>query len=94
MGEAFGLVRGGPGRAARWWPEHGGGEWFARAGGRVVPPDDAEALIAAVRARRLAPERARTEARAVADFARRQLSRIQAAAAVESVYAEVLGARA
>ena len=97
VGEAFGLV---PfeaalaGTAAVVAGGHGCGEWFARAGGCVVPPDDADALIAAVRARLLDPERARAEAQAVADFARRHLTWDEAAAAVESVYAEVLGARA
>jgi len=97
VGEAFGLV---PfeaalaGTAAVVAGGHGCGEWFARAGGCVVPPDDADALIAAVRARLLAPEWARAEAQAVADFARLHLTWDQAAAAVESVYAEVLGARA
>ncbi|HET6896976.1 MAG TPA: glycosyltransferase family 4 protein [Vicinamibacteria bacterium] len=97
VGEAFGLV---PfeaalaGTAAVVAGDHGCGEWFARAGGCVVPPDDAGALIAAVRVRLEEPERARAEARAVADFARRHLTWDAAAAAVESVYAEVLGARA
>jgi len=94
VGEAFGLV---PfeaalaGTAAVVAGGHGCGEWFARAGGCVVPPDDADALIAAVRARLQAPEQARAEAQAVADFARRHLTWDKAAAAVESVYAEVLG---
>jgi len=97
VGEAFGLV---PfeaalaGTAAVVAGGHGCGEWFARAGGCVVPPDDADALVAAVRARLLAPERARAEAQAVADFARLHLTWDQAAAAVEAVYADVLGARA
>jgi glycosyltransferase involved in cell wall biosynthesis len=97
VGEAFGLV---PfeaalaGTASVVAGGHGCGEWFARAGGCVVPPDDADALIAAVRARLLAPERARAEAQAVADFARLHLTWDEAAAAVESVYAEVRGARA
>jgi glycosyltransferase involved in cell wall biosynthesis len=94
VGEAFGLV---PfeaalaGTAAVVAGGHGCGEWFARAGGCVVPPDDADALIAAVRARLQDPERARAEARAVADFARRHLTWDAAALALESVYGEVLG---
>jgi len=60
----------------------------------VIPPDDPDALVAAVRLRLEDPERARAEARAVADFARRHLTWDAAAAAVECVYAEVLGARA
>jgi glycosyltransferase involved in cell wall biosynthesis len=97
VGEAFGLV---PfeaalaGTAAVVAGDHGCGEWFARAGGCVVPPDDTAALIAAVRVRLEEPERARAEARAVADFARRHLTWDAAAAAVEGVYAEVLGGRA
>jgi glycosyltransferase involved in cell wall biosynthesis len=97
VGEAFGLV---PfeaalaGTAAVVSGDHGCGEWFARAGGCVVPADDAGAFIAAVRVRLEEPERARAEARAVADFARRHLTWDAAAATVESVYAEVLGARA
>ena len=97
VGEAFGLV---PfeaalaGTAAVVAGGHGCGEWFARAGGCVVRPDDPGALIAAVRLRLEDPERARAEARAVADFARRHLTWDAAAAAVERVYAEILGARA
>ena len=97
VGEAFGLV---PfeaalaGTAAVVAGDHGCGEWFARAGGCVIPPDDPDALIAAVRLRLSEPERGRAEARAVAAFARRHLTWEAAAAAVESVYAEVLGARA
>ena len=97
VGEAFGLV---PfeaalaGTAAVVAGGHGCGEWFARAGGCVGPPDDADALITAVRARLLDPERARAEARAVAEFARRHLTWDAAAVALESVYGEVLGVRA
>jgi len=97
VGEAFGLV---PfeaalaGTAAVVAGGHGCGEWFARAGGCVIPPDDPDALVAAVRLRLEDRERARAEARAVADFARRHLTWDAAAAAVECVYAEVLGARA
>jgi glycosyltransferase involved in cell wall biosynthesis len=96
VGEAFGLV---PfeaalaGTAAIVAGGHGCGEWFARAGGCVVPPDDVGALVAAVRARLDDRERARKEARSVAEFARRHLTWDQAAVALESVYAEVLGAR-
>jgi glycosyltransferase involved in cell wall biosynthesis len=97
VGEAFGLV---PfeaalaGTAAVVAGGHGCGEWFARAGGCVVPPDDTDALIAAVRARLQDPERARAEARAVAEFVRSHLTWDAAALALESVYAEVQGGRA
>jgi glycosyltransferase involved in cell wall biosynthesis len=97
VGEAFGLV---PfeaalaGTAAVVAGGHGCGEWFARAGGCVVPPDDVDALVTAIRARLDDRERAREEARSVAEFARRHLTWDKAAAAVEAVYAEVLGARA
>jgi glycosyltransferase involved in cell wall biosynthesis len=96
VGEAFGLV---PfeaslaGTAAVVAGGHGCGEWFARAGGCVVPPDDVGALVAAIRARLDDRERAREEARSVAEFARRHLTWDQAAGALESVYGEVLGAR-
>jgi glycosyltransferase involved in cell wall biosynthesis len=97
VGEAFGLV---PfeaalaGTAAVVAGGHGCGEWFARAGGCVVPPDDVGALVAALRARLDDPERAREESRSVAEFTRRHLTWDQAAAALESAYGELLGARA
>jgi glycosyltransferase involved in cell wall biosynthesis len=97
VGEAFGLV---PfeaalaGSAAVVAGGHGCGEWFARAGGCVVPPDDVDAMVAAIRVRLDDRERAQGEARSVAEFARQHLTWDKAAAAVESVYREVLGARA
>ena len=97
VGEAFGLV---PfeaalaGTAAVVAGGHGCGEWFGRAGGCVVRPDDAGDLVAAVRARLDERARARDEARSVAEFARRHLTWDKAAAALESVYGDVLGARA
>jgi glycosyltransferase involved in cell wall biosynthesis len=71
---------------------HGCGEWFARAGGCVVAPDDPVALAEAAQARlsdRAAGER---EAAAVADFARRELTWDRAAQAMETVYGGVLKA--
>jgi hypothetical protein len=60
VGEAFGLV---PfeaalaGTAAVVAGGHGCGEWFARAGGCVVPPDDADALNGALtQMRKLVPQ--------------------------------------
>jgi glycosyltransferase involved in cell wall biosynthesis len=97
VGEAFGLV---PfeaalaGTAAVVAGGHGCGEWFGRAGGCVVPPDDVGALIAAVRTRLDERERAHAEARSVAEFARQHLTWDQVATALESVYGDVLGGRA
>jgi len=93
--EAFGLV---PFEAALLGTPavvaggHGCGEWFGRAGGCVVPPDDAAALADAAQSRlsdRAAGER---EAAAVAEFARRELTWDRAAQAVEAVYGGVLKA--
>jgi glycosyltransferase involved in cell wall biosynthesis len=96
VGEAFGLV---PFEAALVGTPsvvaggHGCGEWFARAGGAVVPPDEPLALEAAVRARLRDAERGRAEAQAVAAFARAQLTWDRAAEAVEAVYRGVAAAR-
>jgi len=71
---------------------HGCGEWFGKAGGCVVPPDDPVALAAAAQSRlsdRAAGER---EAAAVAEFARRELTWDRAAQAMEAVYGGVLKA--
>jgi glycosyltransferase involved in cell wall biosynthesis len=93
--EAFGLV---PFEAALLGTPavvaggHGCGEWFGKAGGCVVPPDDAPALAVAVQSRlsdRAAGER---EAAAVAEFARRELTWDRAARAMEAVYGGVLKA--
>ena len=76
---------------------HGCGEWFAEAGGCVVPPDDSVALAEAVSARLDNPARARSEAAEVAAFTRSRLSWNGAAAEMESLYREVTaqaGARA
>jgi glycosyltransferase involved in cell wall biosynthesis len=95
VGEAFGLV---PfeaalaGTAAVVAGGHGCGEWYGRAGGSVVPPDDAEALAAAVRERIQDPAIARREASAVEDFARTRLTWDAAASAHEALYREVAGA--
>lgn len=92
VGEAFGLV---PfeaalaGTASVVAGGHGCGEWFSRAGGCVVPPDDGPALLAAVRERLGDPARARDEARAVAGFAREHLTWDRAAQSVESIYEQV-----
>jgi glycosyltransferase involved in cell wall biosynthesis len=92
VGEAFGLV---PfeaalaGTAAVVAGGHGCGEWFGRAGGCVVPPDDLPALTGAVRARLDDPAVARAEARAVAAFARAELTWDKAALAMEAVYQDV-----
>jgi D-inositol-3-phosphate glycosyltransferase len=94
VGEAFGLVpfeaalAGTPAVVAGG---HGCGEWFGRAGGCVVPPDDPDALAAAVRARLQDPALGRGEARAVAAFAREHLTWDGAASAHEGVYRDVLG---
>jgi glycosyltransferase involved in cell wall biosynthesis len=93
VGEAFGLV---PfeaalaGTASVVAGGHGCGEWFARAGGCVVPPDDAEALECAVAARLADVELRQREARAVAAFARAELTWDRAARAIEDVYRDVL----
>jgi glycosyltransferase involved in cell wall biosynthesis len=93
VGEAFGVVpfeaalAGTPAVVAGG---HGCGEWFSKAAGCVVDPDDAVALAGAAQARlsdRAAGER---EAAAVADFARRELTWDRAAQAMEAVYGGVL----
>jgi glycosyltransferase involved in cell wall biosynthesis len=97
VGEAFGLA---PfeaalrGTGAVVAGGHGSGEWFGQAGGCVVPPDDPEALLAAVRHRLAVPETAAREAQAVADFARRELTWSQVAGQVVAVYREILRTRA
>ncbi len=95
VGEAFGLV---PFEAALHGAGavvaggHGCGEWFGRAGGCVVPADDAAALAAAVQARLEDPAKADGEAAQVADFARRELTWERAAESIEAIYAEILRA--
>lgn len=94
VGESFGLA---PFEAALFGTPavvsggHGCGEWYARAGGCVVPPDDARALVQAVASRLSDGEARRREAGRVADFARRELCWPRVAAAVEGVYRRVLG---
>ena len=94
-GEAFGLV---PFEAALVGTPsvvaggHGCAEWFARAGGSVVPAGDLPALVAAVRERLTDRSRGRAEAEAVAAFCRRELTWDRAAASVETLYREVLTA--
>jgi len=93
VGEAFGLV---PfeaalcGTAAVVAGGHGCGEWFGSAGGAVVPPDDADALLSAVRERLDDAPRRRGEAAAVAAYAARHLTWRAAARGVEAVYGRVL----
>lgn len=97
VGEAFGLA---PfeaalaGTGAVVAGGHGCGEWFGRAGGCVVPPDDSEALVDAVRHRLAYPAQAADEAKGVARFAQRELTWARAAEEVEAVYREVLARRA
>jgi glycosyltransferase involved in cell wall biosynthesis len=92
VGEAFGLV---PFEAALAGTTavvaggHGCGEWYALAGGCVVPPDDDAALAAAVEYRLLDPRLASQEATRVAAFARDRLTWTTAAAAYERVYEEI-----
>jgi glycosyltransferase involved in cell wall biosynthesis len=96
VGEAFGLV---PfeaalaGTAAVVAGGHGCGEWFGRAGGCVVPPDDAAAAAAAVRERLAPGGPGAREARAVAAFARRELTWDRTAAALEELYASLADPR-
>jgi glycosyltransferase involved in cell wall biosynthesis len=97
VGEAFGLV---PfeaalaGTAAVVAGGHGCGEWFGKAGGCVVAPDEPDALLEAVRVRLQGSRQAAAEAQAVARFSRAHLTWDQAALAVESLYRDVLGGRA
>jgi glycosyltransferase involved in cell wall biosynthesis len=96
VGEAFGLVpfeAAFAGTAAVVAGGHGCGEWYGRAGGCVVPPDDPAALAAAIRERLADPEMAGREAEAVVQFARRELTWDQAALAMESVYRGMLESR-
>ena len=95
VNEAFGLV---PFEAALLGTPavvaggHGCGEWFARAGGCVVAPDDPAALADAAQARLSDRATGEREAAAVAEFARRELTWDRAAQAIESVYDGVLKA--
>ncbi len=96
VGEAFGLVpfeaalAGTPAVVAGG---HGCGEWYGRAGGCVVPPDDAVALAEAVGRRARDRELGREEARRVAEFTRSRLTWDAAAAAFESAYRELVERR-
>ena len=96
VGEAFGMapfeaaLMGTPGVVAGG---HGCGEWYGRAGGCVVPPDDPAALAAAVRARLDHPSLAAAECERVREFARRELTWGAAAARVATVYAGVAQVR-
>lgn len=89
VGEAFGLVpfeaalAGVPAVVAGG---HGCGQWFARAGGCVVPPDDLASMVEAVRTRLADRGRGQAEARAVAAFARRELTWERAAATLTALY--------
>jgi glycosyltransferase involved in cell wall biosynthesis len=96
VGESFGLV---PFEAALQGTAsvvaggHGCGEWFAKAGGCVVAPDDDGALAAAVGERLRDPGLAAREASAVAEFVRQELTWDRAALAMEAVYRESLASR-
>jgi glycosyltransferase involved in cell wall biosynthesis len=96
VGEAFGLV---PfeaalaGTAAVVAGGHGCGEWFSRAGGCVVPPDDEAALARAVRARLDDRRLGQQEVRSVAAFAREHLTWDKAALAIEGLYRDAAGTR-
>jgi glycosyltransferase involved in cell wall biosynthesis len=93
VGEAFGLV---PfeaalaGTAAVVAGGHGCGEWYGRAGGCVVPPDDVAALADAARARLHDRRLAEQEARHVAEFTRTHLTWAAAAQAFDSAYRALL----
>jgi glycosyltransferase involved in cell wall biosynthesis len=93
VGEAFGLV---PfeaalaGTAAVVAGGHGCGEWYGRAGGCVVPQDDAAALADAVRARLRDRDLAAQEVLHVAEFTRSHLTWAAAARAFESAYQELV----
>jgi glycosyltransferase involved in cell wall biosynthesis len=71
---------------------HGCGEWFGKAGGCVVPPDDPAALADAAQSRLSDRGLAEREVAAVADFARRELTWDRAAQAMEAVYGGALKA--
>jgi glycosyltransferase involved in cell wall biosynthesis len=93
VGEAFGLV---PfeaalaGTASVVAGGHGCGEWFARAGGCVVPADDLSQMAQAVSRRLSDADRRADEARAAAAFARARLSWAAAAASIEALYERTL----
>jgi glycosyltransferase involved in cell wall biosynthesis len=94
VGEAFGLA---PfeaalaGTAAIVAGGHGCGEWFAKAGGCVVPPDDGEALAGAVRLRLNDRALAEREGAAVAGFARSELSWSAVARRLAELYEAIRG---
>lgn len=93
VGEAFGLVAfeaALQGTAAVVAGGHGCGEWYGRAGGCVVLPDDSEVFADAVRARLRDPALAADEARRVAEFARAELTWERAAGRLESLYRALL----
>jgi glycosyltransferase involved in cell wall biosynthesis len=93
VGEAFGLVpfeaalAGTPAVVAGG---HGCGEWYARAGGCVVAPDDLAGLLAELRRRLEDRELGSLEACRVEAFAREHLCWDKVAAATERVYEQVL----
>ena len=69
---------------------HGCGEFFGRAGGCIVPPDDALALADAVRTRLATPSLGQREAASVAAFARAELTWSRAAEKTETIYLQVV----
>jgi glycosyltransferase involved in cell wall biosynthesis len=71
---------------------HGCGEWYTKAGGCVVPPDDPGPLAEAVRTRLADPTLAAGEAGRVADFAGRELTWDRAAREMEGLYEAVRAA--
>jgi len=93
VSEAFGLV---PFEAALAGTPavvsggHGCGEWFAKAGGCVVPPDETAAFARAVEERLATPSLGEVEADRVAAFTRRELTWELAAARVDALYRELL----
>jgi glycosyltransferase involved in cell wall biosynthesis len=73
---------------------HGAGEWYGKAGGCVVPPDDARSLAAAVAERLAQPELCAREAERVARFASGELTWARVADRVDGLLARVAAARA
>lgn len=96
VGEAFGLV---PfeaalcGTAAVVAGGHGCGEWFGRAGGCVVPPDDPLALAREAEKRLTDRVLAGSEARAVASFARANLTWERVVGRLEVHYRRIVALR-
>ncbi len=96
VGETFGLV---PfeaalcGTAAVVAGGHGCGEWFGRAGGCVVPPDDPLAFAREAEKRLTDRALAAAEAKAVASFARANLTWERVAGRLEVHYRRIVAER-